>query len=172
MAIIASKSNSHQIDSKPLSGSIRGESVHSVALTPSSVQTIINAQGIGITRIYESNGSELFEAISGEPSISALRCIVMRGGAGFVASSDDVTCANAIAGISTIAAASLGASFIVQGSGIIEDSSFNWQDNLPIFCGPDGRLTQTPPTSGFSQQVAIPLASNKLEISLQQTIIL
>ena len=121
----------------------------------------------GALVILNTQGITAINAVSGEASISALRCIVMRGGSGFVASSDDISCANAIAGISTTAASSQGASFIVQSSGVIEDGSFNWQDNLPIFFGPDGRLTQVAPLSGVLQQVAIPLASNKLEISIQ-----
>lgn len=124
----------------------------------------------GALLILNASGVTIFEALSGEPSISALRCIVMRGGSGFVASSDDVSCANAIAGISTTAATSLAASFVIQGSGIIEDNSFAWEDNLPIFCGPDGRLTQTPPTSGFWQIVGTPLSTTKFEINIKDAI--
>lgn len=158
----------------------QGQGVVSASLGIGAVKSVsasgaaaVPATGIkvaGALLVLNAVGVTVFNANAGETSISALRCIVMRSGSGFVASSDDVSCANVIAGISTTAACSLGASFLVQGSGVIEDSSFSWQDNLPIFCGPDGRLTQTPPTSGFIQQVAIPDGPNKLEISLQLAI--
>ena len=112
-------------------------------------------------------GTTAIGAVSGEPSISALRCIVMRSGLAYVASSDDVSCANVIAGISTTAASKQGDSLVVQGSGVIEDSSFAWEDDKPIFCGPDGRLTQTPPTSGFWQIVGTPISATKFEINIQ-----
>lgn len=49
----------------------------------------------------------------------------------------------------SITAASLGATVTVAGSDrVIEDGSWNWTADAPVFCGTDGVLTQTPPGSG------------------------
>lgn len=99
--------------------------------------------------------------------ISALRCILTLGGQAYTASSNDPDSANAILGISTNAVATIRQPVTIQASGAITDASFNWVDKKPIFCGPDGSLTQFPPATGFIQQVAIPKSEHSLEVSLK-----
>lgn len=60
----------------------------------------------------------------------------------------------------------------VQQTGSMGLSSWNWTLGQPIFVGPNGPLTQTPPSSGFVQVVAIPLTPTSISIGLHAPIIL
>jgi len=55
----------------------------------------------------------------------------------------------------------------VQVYGPMREASWTWTADLPIFVGTNGTLTQTPPTSGFSQQVAVAKNATDIFIDLQ-----
>ena len=65
-----------------------------------------------------------------------------------------------------------GASIDIQQSGEMSLSSWTWTMGLPVFVGPNGPLTQTPPTSGFSQVVGVPLSATSISIGLQPPILI
>lgn len=148
-------------------GALGAGSVLKASGSGASIKAAGAVQAAGVLLVLNGNFSQM-TVKAGESSISALRCIIMRGGAAYVASSDDASCANAICGVSKTAANAQGAEFVVQTGGVLEDASFDWQDDLPIFCGPDGRLTQTPPTSGFWQIVGVPISTTRMLINLQE----
>lgn len=56
--------------------------------------------------------------------------------------------------------------------GPIEDPSWNWELDKPIFQGPDGVMTQELPTTGLLRQVARVISSSKIFIQFNQPIIL
>lgn len=58
----------------------------------------------------------------------------------------------------------------VQITGTITEPSWNWTLGLPIFVGPNGTLTQTPPSTGVLQIIAYPILSNRILIDKQQPI--
>jgi hypothetical protein len=51
-------------------------------------------------------------------------------------------------------AASMGTIVQIIQSGEVEEATWSWTPNLPIFCGSNGTLTQTAPTSGWLRQIA------------------
>jgi hypothetical protein len=73
------------------------------------------------------------------------------------------------AGITSSAAAE-GGSVPILRSGELEESSWAWTPNLPIFQATDGLMTQTPPTAGFLRVVATPASPTKIFISIHQPI--
>jgi hypothetical protein len=65
-----------------------------------------------------------------------------------------------------------GTTINIQQLGSLTLSSWNWTLGQPIFVGPNGPLTQTVPTSGFSQIVGIPVSSTSFTIGLQPPILI
>lgn len=54
--------------------------------------------------------------------------------------------------------------------GVIEEGSWNWTPNAPIFSGPNGILTQTPPTTGIVRRVAWAMDETKINVDFFPTI--
>jgi len=125
-------------------------------------------RALGVERYY--NGAIGFAAPAGE-TISSKRCIAVLEGELYVLCSSDPDGADACAGI-TLQAGDKGAELVVMASGVLEDSSWSWRDRDPIYCGTDGRLTQTPPETGFSQIVALPLTATKILVKIHEAIII
>jgi hypothetical protein len=87
------------------------------------------------------------------------------------ADKDVVTNANKVLGI-TLNASVQGDVINVQTGGELEEPTWNWNLNTPIYLGNSGYLTQVIPTAGFILQVAIPVSSTKINVNIKQPIIL
>jgi hypothetical protein len=74
-------------------------------------------------------------------------------------------------GIST-SGANTGDPFIVSLDGVIIEPTWNWTPRAPLFVTSNGLLTETPPTTGVSQVVAMALTATSLLISPQPPILL
>lgn len=89
-----------------------------------------------------------------------------------VASADLVGDAQTILGI-TINAAAPGGAVSIRGAGLIEEPSWNWAPELPIFCGPEGVLTQTYSASwAFSRILALALSRTSAWVAPQAPMML
>ena len=114
----------------------------------------------------------LFTGVAGEV-LSALR--VVKGSSNgrlWYCSSVVVGDSGLVIGITTTSASAAGATVSYMKDGEMTDSSWNWDTTKPIYCGTDGALTQTVPTSGFRQVVAVPLSPTKISIQIKEPIIL
>lgn len=154
--------------SEALAASISSEELLAVVVSDSEALEG-SMRALGVERYY--NGAVGFAAISGEEALSALRCVAVFAGFAFLLSSNDPDGANRCSGV-TMTAAERDAELVVLSSGVLEDASWSWQDGKEIYCGPDGRLTQTPPETGFSQIVAIPLSPTKILLKINEAITL
>jgi len=74
-------------------------------------------------------------------------------------------------GISSNASIS-GGNVTVVFYGEMEESSWNWDINLPIWISTNGLLTQIPPVTGFSCIIAFPITSIKIFINKQEILII
>lgn len=72
----------------------------------------------------------------------------------------------------SISGANIGNTFEAQLAGLIEEPSFAFTPLLPIFAGPNGTLTQTPPTTGIVQVVAVAQSATSILVNPQTPIIL
>lgn len=81
------------------------------------------------------------------------------------------TLANSIIGI-TSNAGNIGDVINVQTSSTITEPSWNWVQNLPIFCSINGLLTQIQPTVGFSLIVATATSPTTILVGIKQPIII
>lgn len=86
------------------------------------------------------------------------------------ASADTPAHAEFIVGI-TAGAASAAAIATVRTGGELAELSWTWTPG-PIFCGVNGVLTQTVPTSGFIRQVAVAETATRILIDLRPPIVL
>lgn len=85
-------------------------------------------------------------------------------------SSDDISQAGTVLGITTGAAA-YNQPIDVQFTGELTDSGWNWSPG-PVYCGLNGVLTQTLPTSGFILVLGTAINSTTIVINIKQPLIL
>jgi hypothetical protein len=77
--------------------------------------------------------------------------------------------ADAVVGITT-GAASAGANVTVLASGEMTEASWSWNPG-PLWVGDTGLLTQSPPSAGWSQIVAIALSATRIVLTPRQAIL-
>lgn len=117
--------------------------------------------------IINNYGSDTV-AITAAENLGGHRIVTVEG---FYASKDTATDKNKVLGMTT-GAVSSGAEATVQVSGFIEESSWNWNVDLPVFLSTNGQLTQSAITSGFSLIVGKPRTATNMFISISEPIIL
>ena len=89
--------------------------------------------------------------------------VVIQEAAGTVSYADHTDPAHADMALGlTIEAADAGDEIQILVGGETIEPSWAWDVTRPIYLGANGLMTQTPPTTGFLQQVAIPLAADRI----------
>lgn len=78
---------------------------------------------------------------------------------------------NRVLGI-TVGAASAGSSALVQTEGLMEESSWSWTPDAPIYLSTTGLLTQTVPTSGFVLILGFATSPTQMMIEVKMPITL
>ncbi len=129
----------------------------------------VEIAGAVVTAIGGS-GEALEDSIETGEAISSLK--VLRNDVSdtaFIADSSDVSDFNRVLGISKEAKGS-GEDIAYTISGKLEEALWSWDVTKPIFFDSNGDLTQTPPSSGFSMIVAIPITSKIINVTLKQGI--
>lgn len=71
----------------------------------------------------------------------------------------------------SITSASIGTDLTIQTQGFVDDSSWNWTEGH-VWCGPNGILTQTPPTSGWDFIIGFATSATRLYIDLNEPVLL
>lgn len=101
--------------------------------------------------------------------INGHRAVVTDNGLARHADKDNLDHFGRVRGISANAAAK-DATVRIQVFGPMAEPSFTFTPGQPIFVGTDGHLTQTAPTSGWLQQVAVAETATRIFIDLQPPI--
>jgi len=70
-----------------------------------------------------------------------------------------------LAGV-TLASVLAGATARVSVNGLVRFNGWNWTSGAPVFVGKGGDLTQTPPVTGFVQQIGIATGADALLVGL------
>ena len=99
------------------------------------------------------------------------RVVVISSGNAVYADNTDSTHTNKVLGITT-GAATNGQSVMIQSHGEMVEPSWTWTLNQPVFLSTNGLLTQTPPTTGFSQIVGFPTSATSLFINIREPLTL
>lgn len=66
---------------------------------------------------------------------------------------------------------STGAQITIQTQGFVDDSSWSWTEGH-VWCGANGILTQTPPTSGWDFIIGFATSATRLYIDLNEPVLL
>lgn len=107
--------------------------------------------------------------IAGE-TISAIRAIFLDSGEIFIAD-QSVEIKSNVFGIS-ITGSVMGGAVVVKESGELYDSSLSFTIGSPVFLSNSGQLTQTAPVSGFRVLIGYAIATNGLNINIQEPILI
>lgn len=103
--------------------------------------------------------------------ISGHRAIRSDGaGRAVYASNDEPASASGVLGVSLNAALD-GDPVLIQFASRIDEPSWSWTPNQPVFCGPAGLLTQVAPTQGFVLVVGVAITPTALVVDIKQPII-
>ncbi|MBS3025576.1 hypothetical protein [Acidiphilium multivorum] len=115
-------------------------------------------------------GADVFLATAAV-TISGQLAVAASSGGVVPADSGTVAIAGAVMGIAATAAIA-GGSLEVQAAGQMEFGGWAWTPGAPVYVGPAGVLTQTPPAAGFLQIVGVAQDATTLVIALGDPIIL
>lgn len=110
-----------------------------------------------------AQGQELIQA--GE-ALSAYKAIVPDGTGKFTYANNTAPGHAFIVYGLTKQAISNGSAGLAQTYGPVENNTWNWELEKPIFLAEDGELTQIPPSSGFSLVVAYPITATRAFIDI------
>lgn len=132
----------------------------------------IRTLGLPITETIEpySDRLQTFLRVAAEP-ISALRVVRSNTSTSVLLARWPEIEARSPLGIS-VNAASAFASVRIQHTGEIEDSGWTWTVGTPVFCGVNGTLTQTMPTSDYALVVGEAVTPTRLVVRIQGPIFL
>lgn len=118
-----------------------------------------------------AEGSDLIESIAGV-DLSGHRMVVLNAdNKAIYADNTEPSHTNKVLGM-TIGSALTDTAVFVLNRGKLEEPSWNWTLDLPIFLSTSGNLTQTPPTTGFSLKVGFPITATSAYISIGIPLIL
>lgn len=122
------------------------------------------------TEIHTPAGSTHNHLISvvASVAIGGHRVITMSGE---YADCDNPAHGSAIAGV-TLQAVSAGQPLDAQYLGEMEELSWHWTLNQPVYLGTLGQLTQIPPETGILIEIGRPITATKLLIDIQPTLYL
>jgi len=71
----------------------------------------------------------------------------------------------------TLTAGSTGSALTIQTQGFVDDAGWSWAEGH-VWCGPNGTLTQTPPTSGWDFIIGFATSATRLYIDLNEPVLL
>jgi hypothetical protein len=112
----------------------------------------------------------MIEATAGA-ALSGHKAIAIIDGEAIHADKDTAAHRGMVRGI-TVGAAVDGATAFVQTYGPMIEPSWTWTPNAAIYVGANGALTQTAPSSGFLQQIAVADSATRIFIDPQPAIAL
>lgn len=85
--------------------------------------------------------------------------------------SGTLTTAFGVAGIALTAGADLDSILVARSFDLVTNGSFTWTAFQPVFVGPAGTITQTPPESGYVLEVAYALSATVLLVGIKVPIL-
>lgn len=112
--------------------------------------------------------SEALQRLAGE-TLSALR-IVWEDASGSVFALDyrDTASVYLLLGL-TVSAAAIGGQLNIQRGGVVDDSAWTWTPG-PLWLGPDGTITQSPPVDGFSVLLGSAVSATRVILDINRPI--
>lgn len=104
-------------------------------------------------------------------ALSALRVVYELAGAAYMLDPTSDEQVGLIVGLALTAAPAAGAEVTIQALDVVEDASWSWAIG-PVFAGPAGTLTQTPPSEGWEVVVGWASSPTRLLLSFDEPVLL
>jgi len=136
------------------------------------VSAVISEETITVNSFDGAPPVQGQELIQAGQALSAYKAIAPDGSGSFIYADKDTPGHAFIVYGLTKQAINEGSAGIAQTYGAVENDSWAWEDEKPIFLGNEGELTQTPPVSGFSLVVAYPITTTRAFIDIGFSIML
>lgn len=115
-------------------------------------------------------GSTLIYANAGQILSGHRAAVIESDGKAYYADQTNTAHAWIIAGITT-GAAIQDEQATIQGAGLMEEPTWDWDAGLPVFISGDGYLTQTCPNTGFIVSIGTAVSQMSILINISQPII-
>lgn len=104
-------------------------------------------------------------------TLSGHRMVILEDGLAYYADCTILSHAHRVVGMTTGASIE-GNSVTILPFGIIEESSWNWELNIPIWLQENGLISQSPPLTGFCLVIGTPINPTSLFLHIREPIIL
>lgn len=140
-------------------------------LIPAGVPVIQGAQGVQGPKGDKGDPGDTAASYSAiaNGTISQYKVVAMVGGKAVVADPANAAHRGLVGGVAMVTATD-GQSLDVQFGGTITNPGWNWIGTGPVYLTVGGTLSQTAPTTGFEQAIAIPVNPTTLLIELGPSI--
>jgi hypothetical protein len=104
-------------------------------------------------------------------NISALTCVYLDSNTTCSAADNSINTTAIVEGIS-LNAGSTGSIIKILSFGVLEDASFIFGLNVPLFLGLNGAITSTPPAIGFLSRIGYGLGPGSIRVKIESPITL
>lgn len=111
-------------------------------------------------------GNEVVSYEAGTALLKYRAVVINSSGKAIYADKDNNSHGTKVIGITLQEAAGAGEFIDIRNYGQVEDPSWSWALDQPIYLGDDGQPTQTPPTSGFRLQLGFPITPTRIFIDI------
>lgn len=124
-------------------------------------------QSVSISNTYNIDNSTFIGVAN--VSLGGHRVVVVFDSSIDYADKDNPSHTQIVSGITT-SAVNIGEDVLVTISGDVEEVSWTWELNKPIFLGNNGLMTQTVPSTGFLLQIGYPVSATKMIVDIKMPI--
>lgn len=159
-----------EIAEKPFLASVVSleEALNVDVLQPASV--LIDPVTLGSTAVAPPSGDTDLSLIAGE-NLSALKVVRLVNDVVLYSDASNLLMVNSTIGV-TVSSGMMNGAVTVRARGVLEDASFSFTTDMPVYLGQNGALTQIPPTAPLlsNLRVGTAVGINKLNIQLERPI--
>lgn len=142
--------------------------VTEIVITPQVIEVSVSTPGLqGIQGPPGQPGAEVYER-EASGNIGGHRVVVSNGdGTVSYADATNLDHIGRVFGL-TVTAANNGEMLDIKRNGPVDFNGWNWDTDLPVYLGTTGLLTQTVPTTGFSQIVGFAEMPTRLFLNFRE----
>ena len=116
------------------------------------------------------SGGVEYVAVNSAQALSGHKAVRLSAtGAVYASNDDDLNSLSICIGI-TQGSSILNAISNIQTAGSMIELGWNWDINLPLYLGTNGNLTQTPPVTGYTKEIATVISTTEILIRIQTSI--
>jgi len=177
--IVAQLEGSAQAVQSPATNIVVEQAPQASAIVSPSAATMFGAPSTPTAFVFSSSGgprgpagdtAEVAVTVTAGQNLSAGRLVVITAGEAFYFDPTNVAHYGRAFGV-TVSSALIGQVATVKQNGTVQDAAFSFSADAPVYVGPDGELSTTPPAYGMIQLVGTAVAADTLFINILSSIL-